>query len=227
MAFEIHIPDGLVANFELLNKNIPDEKEQTKYYNNWMSRYSKIFKSCDENKLIEWTIRTRKSLKEIATSSTFFTEAQFAFQNGIYSAYYFLSYYSLFHAMLSTLYLDDKETVEKLININHSKVINCFSSNFAIGKKPIISFNAREHFETLKFLREYSSYSMPLNEFFMKNKDIINPQEFLEDDLMQCYQLTNFHSIMLKNSYENNKCNLVKTNQNNINYIYELFLKNK
>lgn len=183
-------------NFALLNKNL-DSSKQGAYYHKWKKRYDNI--TPDERLIIEWDIRNRKALKEIATSATFFIEAELVRKSNCYSAYYFLSYYSLFHAMLSTLYLNDEIKLSALVELPHNKVQNHFVNNFRPKRDPILSNDIDSHFTLLKSLREYYSYSMPMNEFFHLS-DFELPEDFLEDDIKQCFQLTSLHSLIVSNS---------------------------
>ncbi|WP_367888467.1 hypothetical protein [Bacillus wiedmannii] len=195
MAFEKY-SEYTCVNFNLLNKNL-NTNQQGLYYSQWKKKYDKIL--AGNNAIIEWDIRSRKALKEIATSATFFKEAELVRKSNCYSAYYFLCYYSLFHAMLSTLYLNCENELEKLINISHKKVQSIFVSTYRTKNNPIISTDINKHFTLLKSLREYYSYSMPMNEFF-PDYDFEQPDTFLEIDIKQCFQLTSLHSLILSNS---------------------------
>ena len=127
MAFEEHSPYS-TSNFSYLNKRLNDETEVARYYAKWMEKYSIIFKNSKAKTIIDWDVRTSKSLKEVFTSASFYCESQLAKKCNSWSAFYFLSYYSLFHALLANVYLLPGERLETLSEITHTKLINVFYS---------------------------------------------------------------------------------------------------
>lgn len=213
------------VNFSYLNQNMSDLNKQKKYYQKYVEKYNSISKKNNRNDIILWDVRLRKSLKEIFTSAAFFVEGQYVYEQNCFTSYYFLMYYSLFHAMLATLFLDEKLTVEELMDINHSKVLNCFVSNHCTSKFPIIKSEIKYHFEILKYMREYYSYSMPMNEFFEEIEGLENPKKFIENDIKQCFQLANFLSVCLENSFVKHFQRVTKINQDSMYYLIELFKK--
>ncbi|EIW18756.1 MULTISPECIES: hypothetical protein [Pelosinus] len=110
----------IINRFDLLDQNLSNEKDQEKYYQNWMQKYSLIFK--DDNKLtmVEWEIRQWRAIKEVFASAICFKEAELALSSKCITAYYLLLYYSLFHGMLSSLCLDSNLDIEDLVDINHT-----------------------------------------------------------------------------------------------------------
>ncbi|WP_053957453.1 hypothetical protein [Inediibacterium massiliense] len=183
--------------FNELNKSISIDIDRKKYYDKWMEKYSNLFRSKNSNIHMEWSIRNSKAMKEIYHSATFYIESKKALENGMLGSFYFLCYYSLFHAMLSTLYYDITQNISNLININHSKVLNCFISNFNNKNNPIFPYDIKQYFLNLKFMRESYSYCMPLNEMFQPILKEHNPIETLEKYLILCYQISSFHSCLL------------------------------
>ena len=56
-----------MINFDIIDKVYPTNQLQEKYYNRFMQKYSKIFKTDAMSVKIEWSIRLHKTLKEIFT----------------------------------------------------------------------------------------------------------------------------------------------------------------
>lgn len=183
--------------FEALDLKMPDSIEQKKYYNRWMQKYSAVFNGDDNFQGIEWDLRCKKALREIFSSATFFMEAKKNLEMGCFSSYYFGLYYSLFHAIYSVIFLDANSSMDKLFDITHKNVINTFVGTFANSKADILSKDIGEKFHELKYKREYYSYVTPFNNVFSYKEDL----QQLEEVLMQCYQLSSFHSLMIENSY--------------------------
>lgn len=219
MGFEKFSP--YLIDFSVLNSNLSDPLEQEKYHQKWISRYNKVFKSGTDEEVIIWSIRLRRCMKEIFTSAAFYVEAKHVKNQNCFTSFYFLSYYSLFHGLLAVLCLDDNITKEYLLDIKHTKVINQFFNNFCNLKHPIIDTKIKEHFEQLKFMREYYSYTMPFNEFFQKH-GFENPTNFLEKDILQCFQLAKLHSLMLEKSWSKNG-GIAKITDKNLGFFYTWF----
>ncbi len=186
-----------IFEFRALDSQLPNIDDQNKYYNRWMKDYSLIFKNYVDCLGIEWDLRCRKSLREIFSSATFFIEAKKTLEIKCFSSYHFCLYYSLFHAIYSTLFLNPKLSLKALTKITHRNSINLFYSNFCNGKSNIVSRDIKELFGTLKYMREYYSYVTPFNNIFDKDKYITQ----LEQILKNCYQLSSFHSLMIEHSY--------------------------
>ena len=68
------------VNFSYLNMTISDEILQEKYYQSYMTKYSNISKAKNENDIILWDVRLRRSLKEIFSSASFFIEAEHVYK---------------------------------------------------------------------------------------------------------------------------------------------------
>ena len=214
------------VNFSYLNMTISDEILQEKYYQSFMTKYSNISKAKNENDIILWDIRLRRSLKEIFSSASFFIEAEHVYKQKCFTSYYFLMYYSLFHAMLSTLYVDEKLTIDELLNISHSKLIKNFVNTFCNGKLSIAPENIENTFETLKYMREYYSYSMPMNEiFFTDMLHDTKPLELLKNTIKHCFQVSNFHAVMLENSFVKHYRRCISPTEDNIYTMSETFYK--
>lgn len=196
MGFNDINPYG-VGNFKSIKEKLDTSVSQDFYYQNWMKNYSEMFKSSDNLNVIDWRVREWRAIKEIFASSILYKEAKIALENRCISSYYFSAYYSLFHAMLSSICLDTNITLEKISDINHSKVGNQFRNTYCHGKNSILSEDIYVFFNELKYLREYYSYTLPFNMTFYKNSHMENLEKFI----IQCFQLTNLQSLMLE------KCN--------------------
>lgn len=109
--------------FNRLDAKLKNSDDQNKYYNKWMKKYNKIFKSKEKSLIvIEWDLRCRKALHEIFSSATFFIEAKKNLEMKCFSSYYFCLYYSLFHAIYSSIFLDVESDINKLLSITHKKL---------------------------------------------------------------------------------------------------------
>lgn len=189
-----------IYEFNALDMRLPDKSDQIKYYNKWMRNYSIIFKSDYNFVGIEWDLRCRKALREIFTSATFFIEAKKTLEMSCFSSYYFCLYYSLFHAIYSVIFLDSHLSIENLINVTHRNIINLFHSKFCNAKTDAMSREIKPLFESLKYRREYYSYVTPFNNIFSHEEDM----KHLERALIDCYQLSCFHSLLIECSYGKN-----------------------
>uniref|UniRef100_UPI003FEE4DE2 hypothetical protein n=1 Tax=Eubacterium sp. TaxID=142586 RepID=UPI003FEE4DE2 len=202
-----------IFDFELLDKKFPDEQNQERYYNRWMEKYNSVFETENNFKCIEWDLRCKKSLKEIFSSATFFIEAKKNLETKCFSSYYFCLYYSLFHALYALTFLDPYLEISKLLSTTHLNLINRFINSFSGSKKNIIDENIKKLFNDLKYKREYYSYCTPFNNLFNPYEDI----DVLETELLVCYQLCAFHSLMIEKSYQK-KCGTIVTIDKN-NYL--------
>lgn len=186
--------------FDSLILSMPDLKDQDSYCMRQLQHYSSITKSKDVKLTIDWSIRHWKSIKEIYASAIFFKEAEYAYTNRCMSAYYFLLYYSLFHGMLAALCYSINITLEGLLSITHQNLGTSFRDTFCNGKNRIVNPEIYDLFLELRGLREYYSYTTPLNLSFYKQEHMIK----LDNFLTECYQLTNFHSLLLEKSRRKN-----------------------
>lgn len=191
-----------VSNFSHLNRKLMNEKDIHRYHSQWIEKYTRVFKGSKAKTVIDWDVRTSKSLKEVFTSAAFYMEAQSAKKSNSWSAFYFLSYYSLFHALLANVYLLPDEKLESLSEITHSKLINVFYSTFSNAKPYIVNGKIKEMFEVLKYAREYYSYQMPFNDFLYNHKEINRPDIRLPYFLRCCYQLASLHSEIIEKVFQ-------------------------
>jgi len=192
MAFENYVKN--YANFNRLNKRITDDGEQKKYVDLWKSRYAAHFKTNAPEEVFLWNIRVHKSFKEIFSASSMYEESLVAKESCSWTSFYFLSYYSLFHAFLACVYFLPNESLKNLSEITHSKLLNIFKANFCKEKPYIIDESVCDIFSLLKYLREYYSYHMPPNQFLYEHKDNIKPDIVLPEYLKSCFQLASLLS---------------------------------
>lgn len=137
-----------------------------------------------------------------------------------FSSYYFCLYYSLIHAVYSSVFLDAESDINKLLGITHRNIINIFMSAFSNSKNDIITKDIKNLFIDLKYKREYYSYVTPFNNLFNYKEDLGK----LKCTLMDCYQLTSFHSLLIEKSYRKNIGKVTKfTNTDNVYEFDDLF----
>lgn len=212
------------CTFSYLASELKNEDAQQKYIDTWQQKYAPVFKGKDERVIIEWDIRTSRALKGVFTSASFYVESLQARSNGSWASFYFLSYYSLFHAKLACLYLLHTETVESLVDITHTKIRNLFYSTYCNPKSNIVRKEIRDLFDVLKFSREYYSYQMPFNDFLESSEDISDQFKLLPSYLRCCYQLASLHSELVEAAYsKHGSC--VRDTKCHKDYIYDTFLK--
>ena len=123
MKFSGRIKD-VNSDFEFLEQSISDDEAQ-QYYVDWMAKYRKYFRDGSEIKTIIMANRSIRARREIITSAILFEESKVARDNGCISATYFLTYYSLFHAMWSVLFLNS-DLNNSISEITHQKLKNLF-----------------------------------------------------------------------------------------------------
>ncbi len=202
--------------FDRLDVKMDNLDLQKKYYNRWMQKYAEVFKREPTSfTAIEWDLRCKKALREIFSSATFFVEAKKNLEMRCFSSYYFCLYYSLFHAIYSSIFLDADSAINKLFDVTHRNIINIFISAYGNTKSDILSKDIADLFADLKYRREYYSYVTPFNNLFHYEEDL----ERLRQVLLDCYQLTSFHSLMVEKSY--NKNIGVVTKFSNADEVYE------
>lgn len=190
------------SNFDRLNQRVPDSIEQKKYIELWKSKYADHFKSNEPKESFLWNIRVHKSLKEVFSASAMYLESLVAKESYSWSSFYFLSYYSLFHALLACVYMLPNESLQKLSEINHSKLFNVFRSTFSLAKPKIIDERVCKVFSILKYLREYYSYHMPPNHFLYEHKDNVKPDIVLPECLKSCFQLASLLSQIVESAFD-------------------------
>lgn len=185
-----------LGNFDNIKEKLNTVKDQDIYYQKWMKNYSDIFKISNDLNLIEWKVREWRAIKEIYASAILYKETEFSLKNRCMASYYFSAYYSIFHAMLSTICFDTNITLEQISDINHSKVGNQFKNTYCHGKNSILSEDIYTFFNKAKYLREYYSYTPPLNMCFYDSSYLKNLKKFI----VQCFQLANLQSLILEKS---------------------------
>lgn len=124
-------------------------------------------------------------------------------------------YYSLFHAIYASIFLDADSDINSLLNVTHRNIIHIFINAFGNSKTDILTRDIEDLFVDLKYRREYYSYITPFNNLFNYEDDL----EKLRQVLMDCYQLTSFHSLMIEKSYCKNIGKVTKFK--NADEIYE------
>lgn len=212
-----------IFDFDRLDGKMPDAGAQNKYYNKWMKRYAGAFRGEDGRMAaIEWDLRCRKALREIFSSATFYVEAKKGLEMRCFSSYYFCLYYSLFHAIYSGIFLDAGYGIGKLLNVTHRNIINMFLRSFGSSKHDIMPNDIGALFTGLKYRREYYSYVTPFNNLFDYEEDL----EQLKNVLLDCYQLTSFHSLMVEKSYRKNNGKIVRLADENELYEFESLFQN-
>lgn len=209
-----------VFKYSELDKKMPDMTSQKRYHDRWMGKYAQKYKKSEENEVgIEWDLRCKKSLREIFSSATFFIEAQKNLEMKCFSSYYFCLYYSLFHAIYACNFLDTESTIDKLKDITHSNIINVFVSAFANTKNDILSREVSTIFNELRYKREYYSYVTPFNNIFSYENDLVK----LKQCLLECYQLANFHSMLVQKSFSKKIDKRTVIDDGNKSYFLMLF----
>ncbi|WP_274941054.1 hypothetical protein [Chordicoccus furentiruminis] len=163
-----------------------------KMFDIWSSRYSRFLKNASEENKMEMISRSIRSRRELMTSALLWAEAKHTRGTGCISAYYYLRYYSLFHAMWSVLFLNP-ELDRKIVEITHSKLKNVFCSYYAQYDYCVFDKDLAEFIESVKNYRETYSYNRPNNLMHMPESE--NKQERV---LLTCYQLTNLFTSMLR-----------------------------
>ncbi len=218
MGFDDVNPYG--GNFNTIKEKLNSVKEQDIYYQKWMGNYSEMFKTSDDLNVIDWKVREWRAIKEIYASAILFKEAQCSLENRCMASYYFSAYYSIFHAMLSAICLDTNITLEQIKDITHSKVGNQFKNTYCHGKNSILSEDIYTFFNKAKYLREYYSYTPPLNITFYDESYLDNLKKFL----VKCFQLTNLQSLILEKSNKHD-CSRTVTTGEQYMHVIEVFNK--
>ena len=197
------------SNFELLELSL-SEDEANKYYSDWIKKYKAYFKVDCEERTIIMANRSLRARREIISSAILLEEARISHDNGCISATYFLTYYSLFHAMWSVIFLntDLKNSVSE---ISHQRLMNLFCDYYT--RNNFFDMNMKTYILNMKDMREFFSYNVPFNMI----GDSID-FDLVELTVLKCFQLANLHNAMLV------ECtNLVKISEENIYSISEYF----
>ncbi len=211
MKLEEHFK-GYNVNFEILEKDI-SKKTCENYYSQWAKKYTTFLsENTDEGNVI-MACRCHRARKEIISSAQLWSESLVAREQGCLSAYFFLCYYSLFHAMLSVLYLNT-DVDENIVNLTHSKLENLFCDYYAKGDDAIFEQNIREYIEQCRYYRETYSYNLPYNVMYSSFD-----ADRLKTVILKCFQLSNMHAWLV-----NKKTKLIRPNVNNRDFIRVQFL---
>ena len=194
-----------IANFNHLNINLRTNSSRQNYHDEWIKRYRSHIKNWTDYDIAIWSIRCRQSLK-LCFSATYFalasTEAR---EHKNLASAYFLAYYSAMHVMWAVLYLHPGQSTRNITDITHSKISNVFHSAYAHGNGSILSVNAKEFAEDLRFLREYYSYRMPLNSSIGASPTLLNVHASLGGFVKQSIQLAHLHSHLVHKASEREK----------------------
>lgn len=188
------------VNCSHLNQRIPCKKDQEKFTRNWQQRFARVFKEGSEEQTFIWNIRVHKALKEIFTSSSFYQESLIAKESNSWASFFFLSYYSLFHALLCCVYMVPEESIDKLSEITHSKLIKVFKSHFCDKHPHVINEKIVELFYLARFKREYYSYNMPPNDFLYDINGDMKPDIVLPYYLRCAFQLASILSEFVESA---------------------------
>lgn len=190
------------GNFLHLNINLKNSPARQRYHDNWLGRYRKIVKDWEDYDIAIWSVRCRQSLKLCFSSTYFALAAEESRKSYNLTSAYFLAYYSAMHAMWAVLYLNPEQSISNITDITHSKICNFFHSSHAQGREGIISINAKEFAEDLRFLREYYSYRMPLNSPLDKSSALRDAHVSLGGFVKQSIQLAHLHSHLVHKAGE-------------------------
>lgn len=187
-----------------------------------MQKYAKVFNKLVNNQsVIEWDLRTKKSMYEIVSSATFYTEARKNLEMRCYSSYYFSLYYALFHGIYACIFLNPEHDLDSLLTISHKKIIDVFVSAFANSKKDIMNKDIKDIFEIYRCRREYYSYCTPFNNLFNYDVDL----EKISLLLSECYQLASFHSLLIEKSYNKHNGKVLKLKSSDEIYDFDILFK--
>ena len=92
-----------------------------KYYGQLKGTYKSFFENATNIQKANWGIRMHRAQKEMLCSSQMLAEAQQSRGCGCIVGYFFLCYYSLFHAMQTNLFLNNKISDDEIIQLSHAK----------------------------------------------------------------------------------------------------------
>ncbi|AJZ64172.1 hypothetical protein OI25_6112 [Paraburkholderia fungorum] len=191
-----------VSSYIHLNINLDDDVSCRRYHDEWMGRYKSAIEKWTRYDVTIWSVRCRQALKLSFSATYFALAAKEAQKNKVLASKYYLSYYSMLHAMWAVLFLHPDLSLDAVTDITHSKIANFFHASFTQKKKGIITYNAKEMAENLRFMREYYSYRMPLNYPFGRAENISKTDIHLGGFVKQSIQLANLHSHILRKAAE-------------------------
>ncbi|MBR3419913.1 MAG: hypothetical protein IKG82_14595 [Oscillospiraceae bacterium] len=191
--------ENISVNTDHIDCFINDLNEQNNYFSKWMAEYKKSFAGLSNDELVEWGIRYYKSVWEMFSACSLYSEAEFNYKQNCYVSFFFDMYYSLLHAMQALIYLSPYQKLNDLFKMSHQKIKNLFRSifcsknqMFSVGSGYIIKF-----FEELKFNREFYSYNTPLNIVTNEIESKLNRTRFY---LKTIFQTVSLHFLMIDNS---------------------------
>lgn len=179
------------SNFSLLSKYANSKGIVEKYYSSTKGGYKKFFDESDDLDINKFAIRYYRAKKEMYASSQMFIEAMKNKDMNCIIGYFFLCYYSLFHAMQSLLFLNQHLDSEKILDLSHNEVRKYFGDFYCKGSSSIMPQKIIELFIILKEYRELYSYTMPFN----------NPQNVLTDIKQIEYYITLCFQLLTKTSH--------------------------
>lgn len=190
------------ANFGHLIYRVRDVSEQDRYVNRWTKIYTDMIKNGGADEIYKWDIRIHKTLKETFTAASFYQESLIAKEANSWAAFFFLSYYSLFHSLMSCVVLLPTESIENLSKITHTKLIKLFKAQFSDQKPYMIREDVGDVFYIFKYLREYYSYNMPPNDFLYELESSFQPDKKLPFFIRSCIQLASLHSEIIEKCFD-------------------------
>jgi hypothetical protein len=191
-----------ISSFIHLNINLGSEAACHRYHDEWMRRYRAAMEKWTDYDVAIWSVRCRQSLKLSFSATYFALAAEDARQSKVLASAYYLDYYSMLHAMWAVLFLHPDQSVVSITDITHSKIANVFHSSFSHGKESILRYDAKKMAESLRFMREYYSYRMPLNSPFEGVKELSSAHAQLGGFVKQSIQLANLHSHLIRKAAE-------------------------
>ncbi len=178
-------------DFRYLDAELNEENSKL-LFDTWSAKYSMYVNDADEENKIEMISRSIRSRRELETSALMWAEAKHVRSIGCISAYYFLRYYSLFHAMWSVLFLNP-EVDRRIVKVTHKKLKNMFCNYYANHDYCVFGKDLAEFIESTKNYRETYSYNRPNNLLHVPETE--DKQERI---LLTCYQLTNLFTTILR-----------------------------
>lgn len=192
--FERYIKD-YSCNFGKLNNYAKEKDIVEKYYSLTKGMYGKFFKEKNDLDIEKFAIRHYRAKKEMYNSAQMLIEAKKNKNEGCIIGHFFLSYYSLFHAMQSLLFLNPYLDNDKVLDLSHNEVKKYFENYYCKGNKSIMPTEIINLFILLKEYRELYSYIMPFN----NPSNVVFNIEKLEYYIRICFQLLSLNSFIIYN----------------------------
>lgn len=125
--------------------------------------------------------------------------------------------------MMAVLALDPYLTFNDVCHVHHVKALNHFVNNYCPKKLNVAPHATGERVEILRALREYYSYSMPLNEFFHQHEELSVPRYFMEYTVRNCFQIASLHSFLVEKSFRKQKKGHAKAIGMNYSHLIKSF----